>query len=164
MANPTIELHHEGYIGEILKYECSYYRVLRHIRTDLHASVYSLEELDSGLKYELRVYTLRGISKSERAKRVKNLKWATSNPLFMFSFDTNEKKYCVFLPEEDEVEVKPVSSEPDIKTMNRNNTPEYNAHFPPLPSKSEETPKEYRRSQKRARHGKLEVQDHVLCH
>jgi hypothetical protein len=162
--NGLVEFH---YVGEILKYECKYYRVLQHLRTETHGEVYSLEELDSGLKYEVKVYVLRGTPPNKRNRKVKDLKSATMSPLFMFSFDANAKKYCVFLPTENSGEspdgslgssAKVGRKKPQISTINRRNTPQYDTAFPPLPSMESKSSNTHRRGRKTPKWRKYRVQ------
>lgn len=168
--NDLVKLH---YVGEILKYECKYYRVLQHLRTETHGVVYSFEELDSGLEYEVKVYVLRGIPPNERNRKVKDLKSATMSPLFMFSFDANAKKYCVFLPTENvgnssdgslQSSAKVGRKTPQISTLNRRNTPQYDAAFPPLPSMEPERSNIQRRARKTPKWRKYRAQSSQEAH
>lgn len=152
--NGLVKFH---YVGEILKYECQYYRILQHLSTETHGEVYSLEDLDSGLKYETKVYVLRGIPPNERSRKVKDLKSITMSPLFMFSFDANAKKYCVFLPKENSREslngslkylVKVGRKGHKISTINRRNTLQYDTAFPRLSSMEPKSSNTYRSAQK----------------
>ncbi|KAE8444112.1 hypothetical protein EG329_000894 [Mollisiaceae sp. DMI_Dod_QoI] len=123
LANLPFILHRSG---EILIYP---YRLTKHIRTEHHGEVYDLEDLDSGIIYEAKVYTLRGIHPSQRKRRVDNLKRVTALPSFVHSFDYGGQKYCLFRHYDPET----TCLSPRLGAIGRLNTPEYKAAFPELP-------------------------------
>ena len=124
------------YTGEIINCPDGLLRLTKHMRSEPHCEVYAMEDLNLGLKYEVKVYILRGIHPNQRKRRVGNLKKVSASLPFLYSFNYNEKKYCVFLPSE------PAESMPMLKlgAIGRRNTREYNAAFPKLPSHTPSVP------------------------
>jgi hypothetical protein len=101
---------------------------MKHLRTEPHGEVYVLEDVDSGISYEAKVFILRGIHPSQRKRRVDNLKRMTALPSFILSFDYGGKKYCLFEPTEPEVTTPPAK----LGAIGRRNTSEYRTAFPEL--------------------------------
>lgn len=137
--NPTVTratlVRHENlaltlyYPGKIL---CYPYRLMEHIRTEPHGVVHHMEDLETGMIYEVKIYVLGGIHPNLKKHRVDNLKKLSALPSFVYSFDVGGEKYCLSLPN------KPASitSRQKLGAIGRHNTPEYVAAFPKLPSSS----------------------------
>jgi len=100
-----------------------------HLRTEPHGEVYNIEDLDSGVSYQAKVYILRGIDRNQRKRRVENPKRVTAQPSFVRSFDYGGKKYCLL---EHQRKTK-LTLAPKLGAIGRLNSLEYKAAFPPLP-------------------------------
>jgi hypothetical protein len=127
-TSQTLNLHYQGHI---LLYP---YRLLKHLRSETHHEVYTADSLSTGCKFEVKVYTLRGIHPNQRRRRVENLKKTTALPSFVTSFDCKRKKYAVFLAEHDckGTETRKLK----LGAIGRRNTKEYEEAFPKLPEPS----------------------------
>jgi hypothetical protein len=123
---PPITLHH---LGSILVSPYGLLQLQSHIHTSPHFSAYILRDLNTSLQYETKIYTLRGLHPKQRKRRVENLKIATDAPSFLYSFDFDGKKYCVFVPSEPETE----SGITKLGIVGRRNVLKFNAMFPELP-------------------------------
>lgn len=108
---------------------------MEHIRTEHHGEVYNLEDMDSGMTYEVKIYTLRGVDPRQRKNRVNNLKTSTSQSSFVRSFDYGGHKYCLFQHPEPRIFLPP----PQLKAVDPAKGREYKAAFPELPQR--EVPK-----------------------
>ena len=120
--------------GELL---CFPYRLMEHIRTEHHGEVYNLEDMDSGMTYEVKIYTLRGVDPRQRKNRVNNLKISTAQSSFVRSFDYGAQKYCLFQHPEPSILIP----SPQPKAVDPAKTREYKTAFPELPQR--EVPKVY---------------------
>lgn len=118
------------YHGEVINCAYGLLALMEHLRNEPHGEVYAREDLNLGLKYEVKVYVLRGVPQSLRKRRVENLKKLTSLASFLYSFDHQDCKYCVFLPRTLGVEVKAQPS--NLGIISRRNTSEYRKAFPQL--------------------------------
>ena len=120
------------HVGDIFYSPYALLQFTAHIRTETHCEVYALKNVEWGLTYEAKIYSLRDIHPKLRKRRVENLKKSTDSDSFLYSFDFSYRKVCIFLPSDQATNV----SQCILGAIGRRNTPEYNAAFPPLPKTS----------------------------